>query len=121
MQAPSLDELRVDVADEEPVQVAEAPWRWMLRLTLGRADEKLGGAAGGTGRELDEAVVHVLPTRDADLQGVEGEAIAAAAPGAALQHVFGSDFVNGHGRPHATAVYEPNQYVAASGGRFWWL
>lgn len=76
----------------------------------------------GQGGQLDEAVVHVLPAGDAHFEGVEGEAIAVAAPGAALKYVLGGDFVNGHGeRPHATAVYEPYQYVAARGWRLWWL
>lgn len=57
MEAPALDEFGVEMADEEPVEVAEAARLWMLRLAFGRADEEFGGAASGAGRELDEAVV----------------------------------------------------------------
>ncbi|MCP3169956.1 hypothetical protein [Myxococcus qinghaiensis] len=95
--------------------MSEAAGRRLVRLVLILADEELGGAAGGVGRKLNEAVVYVLPAGDAYLQGVEEEAIATAAPGSALKHVLSGDFVNGPGSPHATAVYEPNQYVAVRG------
>ncbi|WP_375743647.1 hypothetical protein NR800_37145 [Corallococcus interemptor] len=57
----------MEMADEEPVEVAEAARRWMLRLAFGRADEELGGAARSAWRKLDEAVVHVLTAGDAHL------------------------------------------------------
>ncbi|NNB92452.1 hypothetical protein HJC10_00120 [Corallococcus exiguus] len=39
--SPHADQSHVYMVYEQPVQVAEAAWCWVLKLLIGRADEEL--------------------------------------------------------------------------------